>query len=212
MKEHKLEPILNSKTYSQSSNYSNLSTDNQMEDDNSLNRDINNTNYLYYLGGFAEGEGSNTVTVNVAKNFKYGVDIKPEFNVSQHVNGIGILNSYKELFKAGSVNKKSGSDNIYAFKIKGTKHMIDLVIPFLEKYVKPFSGKVAEYNLFVEITNRCSQGHNVDKCKLIAMLELIYHTGKMGKGKDRKRTLEELLYIINNKEEYFNNIGNNSSL
>ena len=34
------------------------------------------------------------------------------------------------------------------------------------------------------------------------MLELIYDTGKLGKGKERKRTLEELIYIINNKEEW----------
>jgi hypothetical protein len=55
MKEHRLKPILNSNTHSQSSNYSNLSTNNQMEDNKSLNRDINNPNYLDYLGGFAKG-------------------------------------------------------------------------------------------------------------------------------------------------------------
>jgi hypothetical protein len=47
----------------------NLSNSNQKENINS-NRDIKNTNYLYFLGGFAEGEGSNTVTINVAENFK----------------------------------------------------------------------------------------------------------------------------------------------
>lgn len=94
---------------SQSRGYSSLNTNNQMENNDCLSRDVNNPNYLYYLGGFTEGEGSNTVSINVAKNFIYGVDIKPEFNVSQHVNGIEIFNSYKELFNAGSVVKKSGS-------------------------------------------------------------------------------------------------------
>lgn len=197
---------------SQSRGYSSLNTNNQMENNDCLSRDVNNPNYLYYLGGFTEGEGSNTVTINVAKTFKYGVDIKPEFNVAQHVNGIEILNSYKELFNAGSVVKKSGSDNVYVFKIKGYKNMINLVIPFLNKYVRPFSGKVAEFDLFAEITNRCAQGHNGNRDKLIEMLELIYSRGKLGKGKERKRTLEELLYIINNKEDYFNNIDSNSSV
>lgn len=41
-------------------------------------RDINNTDYLYFLGGFVEGEGSNTVSITVNKNFKYGINIKPE--------------------------------------------------------------------------------------------------------------------------------------
>lgn len=44
-------------------------------------RDVNNTNYLYFLAGFVEGEGSNTVSITVNENFKYGVSIKPEFNV-----------------------------------------------------------------------------------------------------------------------------------
>lgn len=44
-------------------------------------RDINNINYLYFLGGFVEGEGSNTVSITVNKNFKYGISIKPEFSL-----------------------------------------------------------------------------------------------------------------------------------
>lgn len=169
-------------------------------------RNINNPNYLYYLGGFVEGEGSNTVTINVSKNFLFGVDIKPEFNVAQHINGINILNSFKELFGAGSVRPKSGSENVYVYSIKGYKNMIELIIPFLLEYVQPFSCKVEEFNLFYEITNRCAKGHNGDKEKLIKMLELIYNKGKLGKGKERKRTLNELLLIIEDKNTYFKNL------
>ena len=180
----------------------NINNNNQKEN---LNKNIKDTNYLYWLGGFIEGEGSNTVTINVSENFKYGVDVKPEFNVAQHVNGISILNSLKELFGLGSVRPKSGSENVFVYSIKGYKNMLELVIPFLSVYVQPFSCKINEYNLFIEITNRCSKGHNVDKEKLINMLKLIYSKGKLGKGKDRKRTLDELLYIIENKELYFKN-------
>jgi hypothetical protein len=88
-----------------------------------------------------KGEGSNTVSINVSENFRYGVDIKPEFNVSQHINGIGILNSFKELFNAGSVGLKSGSENVYVYTLKGYNHMINLIIPFLQIYVQPYSGK-----------------------------------------------------------------------
>jgi hypothetical protein len=75
-------------------------------------RDINDPNYLYFLGGFVEGEGSNSVAVSVGKEFKFGVNLQPIFNVSQHVNGINILYSFKELFGAGSVVQKSGSEDI----------------------------------------------------------------------------------------------------
>ena len=33
------------------------------------NRDIYNIHYLYYLGGFVEGEGSNSVAVSIDKHF-----------------------------------------------------------------------------------------------------------------------------------------------
>jgi LAGLIDADG endonuclease len=48
-----------------------------------LKRDIKNTNYLYFLAGFVEGEGSMSVSVTVHKDFKYGVNIQPIFNVTQ---------------------------------------------------------------------------------------------------------------------------------
>jgi len=58
-------------------------------------RDIKNTNYLYYLGAFVEGEGSISVSVTIHKDFKSGVNIQPIFNVTPHKNGLAILNSFK---------------------------------------------------------------------------------------------------------------------
>jgi hypothetical protein len=66
----------------------------------------NNINYLYFLGGFVEEEGSMSVSITIHKDFKYGVNIQPVFNVTQHKNGLNILNSYKELFKEGSIVQK----------------------------------------------------------------------------------------------------------
>ena len=97
-------------------------------------RNIKNPSYLYFLGGFVEGEGSNSVSISINKDFKYGVNIQPVFNVSQHKNGLDILNSFKELFNCGSVVKKSGSPDIYVYTLKGYKQIIEHVLPFLETY------------------------------------------------------------------------------
>lgn len=53
--------------------------------------------YLYFLGGFVEGEGSNSISISVNKFFKYGINMQPVFNVSQHKNGLTILRSYQLL-------------------------------------------------------------------------------------------------------------------
>jgi len=94
-------------------------------------RDINNPLYLSFLAGFVEGEGSNSVSITVKKSFKFGVNIQPVFNVSQHKNGLHILQSFKELFGgAGSIVEKSGSPDVLVYTLKGYKQIIKFVLPF----------------------------------------------------------------------------------
>jgi len=167
-----------------------------------LNRNIKNTNYLYFLGGFVEGEGSMSVSVTIHKDFKYGINIQPIFNVTQHKNGLNILNSYKELFNAGSIVQKSGSPDIYVYTLKGYKQIIKLVLPFLETYLCPFSCKMEEYSIFKEIVMQSSEGKQRNKETLIELVKLSYQL--TGKGKTRKRELSEILEIIEDKHTYFN--------
>ena len=68
-----------------------------------LKWDIKNINYLYFLASFVKDEGSMSVSITIHKDFKYGVNIQPVFNVTQHKNGLNILNSFKELFIEGSI-------------------------------------------------------------------------------------------------------------
>lgn len=165
-------------------------------------RDIKNTHYLWYLGGFVEGEGSNSVSITINKNFKYGVNIQPVFNVSQHKNGLNILNSFKELFEnAGSVVEKSGSPDIFVYTLKGYKQIIKYVLPFLETYVQPFSCKTKEFKIFKEIVILSSEGKKKNKNDLINLVKLAYTL--QGKGKTRKRELSEILKIIEDKQSYF---------
>ena len=167
-----------------------------------LNRNIKNTNYLYFLGGFVEGEGSMSVSVTIHKDFKYGINIQPIFNVTQHKNGLNILNSYKEFFNAGSIVQKSGSPDIYVYTLKGYKQIIKLVLPFLETYLCPFSCKMEEYSIFKEIVMQSSEGKQRNKETLIELVKLSYQL--TGKGKTRKRELSEILEIIEDKHTYFN--------
>ena len=166
-------------------------------------RNIKNPSYLWFLGGFVEGEGSNSVSITIHKDFKFGVNIQPVFNVSQHKNGLNILYSFKELFEgAGSVVEKSGSPDIFVYTLKGYKQIIKYVLPFLESYVQPFSCKKEEFNIFKEIVVLSSEGKQRNKDDLIYLVKLAYNL--QGKGKTRKRELSEVLQIIEDKNHYFN--------
>ena len=175
---------------------------------NNINSPEFNSNYLFFLGGFVEGEGSNSVSISVSKNFKYGINIQPVFNVSQHENGLKLLESFKTYFGVGSVVPKSGAPHIWVYTVKGYKHIIKHVMPFLETYVQPYSCKKQEYQLFKQLVLMSEAGAQKNKETLIEMVKIAYTL--IGKGKGRKRTLSEVLEIINDKEAYFKKIDNSN--
>ena len=161
---------------------------------NKVMRDIKNTNYLYFLAGFVEGEGSISLSVTIHKDFKYGINIQPVFNVTQHKNGLNILNSFKELFNAGSVVQKSGSPDIYVYTLKGYKQIIHSVLPFFETYICPFSCKMDEYNIFKEVVLKSSEGKQRNKEDLIELVKLSYNL--VGKGKIRSAKRDPYLKYL----------------
>ena len=71
--------------------------------------------------------------------------LQPEFNVAQHENGLNILHSYKIMFNnLGQISKKSGSNKVWVYSLKGTNNIKNLVIPFFEKYILAYSCKYNE--------------------------------------------------------------------
>jgi hypothetical protein len=99
-------------------------------------------NHKYWLGGFVEGEGSLLVSIVTNPKVKHGIALQPEFNVTQHESGLNVLNSYKALFNGlGNLKEKSGSNQVWVYSLKGTKNIKELVLPYYEEYVVPFSSK-----------------------------------------------------------------------
>ena len=72
---------------------------------------------------------------------------------------------------------------------------------FFKKYVVVFSSKYKSevFNNFCQILNQLDRNRNValSKENLIELVKLVYLINPEGKGKQRKRTLEETLNIIN---------------
>jgi len=75
-------------------------------------KDVTNKDYLYWLGGFVEGEGCVSISVIANPKTPFGIQLQPVFNVTQHFNGLDILKSFLVLFGAGSLHVKSGADHV----------------------------------------------------------------------------------------------------
>jgi hypothetical protein len=75
------------------------------------------------------------------------------------------------------------------------------VLPFFEKYVVEYSSKYKS-DLFLNFCNiiarlDVNKNKTMEKEELIELIKLVYELNPDGKGKQRKRTLEETLDIVN---------------
>lgn len=77
------------------------------------------------------------------------------------------------------------------------------MLPFFEKYIVEYSSKYKSelFKDFCDIIKRLDENKKktMDKQELIELIKLVYKLNPDGKGKQRKRTLEETIEIINEK-------------
>ena len=60
------------------------------------------------------------------------VQIQGEFVVTQHKRNITTLQALKKFFKCGAVTKNN--NDIYHYRVKNVKHLLEIIVPFFEKY------------------------------------------------------------------------------
>lgn len=64
--------------------------------------------------------------------------------------------------------------------------------------------KKKEYSIFKDLVLKSAAGDQKNKETLIELVKIAYTL--IGKGKGRKRTLDEILEIVKDKEAYFNKL------
>jgi hypothetical protein len=114
---------------------------------------------------------------------------------------LDILNNFKLLFNSkGQVHKKSGSNNVWVYSLKGRSNLINYILPFFNKYVICYSSKFKkeDYQKFVDTLNTLNKS-SINKNEFVNLVKQVYELKPSGKGKSRKRTLEEVLDIIKEK-------------
>nr|YP_009472761.1 hypothetical protein [Caulerpa manorensis]ARO74493.1 hypothetical protein [Caulerpa manorensis] len=146
------------------------------------------TKYLYFLGGFLEGEGCLCVSIKNKQNKKIRVD--PEFNICQHQKGIIHLIGFMFFFKTGGISFKTGSNATYVYKITNRKALKEKFIPYYKKYVFPFASqeKNQRFYIFQKIIDLFEQKVHLNKKGLaFQILPLVYEMSD-----NRKKTLKQL--------------------
>jgi hypothetical protein len=98
----------------------------------------------YYLAGFVEGEASLNVGVkkNTTSNFKLYID--PEFNITQHINGVFNLYLAMCYFQTGRIRHKTGSNATFVYTIDNRVSLEQKVVPFYEKYLNTLGSSLKQ--------------------------------------------------------------------
>ena len=76
---------------------SNVSKNLNINQQERLNKLVQDENYKFWLGGFIEGEGSLVISIVKNDKLKFKLALQPEFNVVQHENGILVLYAFQTL-------------------------------------------------------------------------------------------------------------------
>jgi hypothetical protein len=82
------------------------------------------------------------------------------------------------------------------YEISSTRVLRERVIPFIERYLMPFSCKKETFERFREILEAMERGEHLVPEGLAAIVRKVYAMNPNSKGKARSRPLEEVLARI----------------
>lgn len=143
-----------------------------------------NEKKCHFLGGFIEGEGSISIGAKKNENAKFGVELDPLFNITQHINGMNHLYFALEVFQTGRIRYKSSSNATFVFIIEPRKSLQEKVCPFLEKYVYPLSSptKQLRYKKWKKMLDLFDENAHLDRERFVYELLPIWDSLRMQKG------------------------------
>lgn len=97
--------------------------------------------HKFFIAGFLVCTASINVSVKKNDACKFGMVIDPEFNITQHINGICYLYAALSLFNTGKIYFKPGSNATFVYKINNRESLNTKIMPFYETYVYGFMSE-----------------------------------------------------------------------
>ena len=146
----------------------------------------------WYLAGFIEGEGSVCVSIKQHPTARFGFYVHPEFFLYQYRGYPQLLELARAMFGSGSIFPKPGNERVLVYAIPSRKAIADNVIPFLRGYMV-FAPRKAVYERFCEIVEAMERKEHRTAQGMVRIVEMAYTLNPVSKGKERKRSLQEVI-------------------
>jgi hypothetical protein len=153
-----------------------------------------------YISGFVDGEGCFSVTIQRSGNVKLGIQVIPEFHVSQHQNRTEVLEVIKKTLGCGYIKPndyRNPKDQTSVYVVRNIGDLRNKVIPFFKK--SPLiSIKQTDFEKFARIVSLMEGGGHLKKNSLITILRIAYSMNFSGKY--RKQKLEDIISHLESSE------------
>ena len=137
-----------------------------------------------WICGFVDGEGCFSVSVIVNKTTKSGVQIFPEFVVTQGAKSLDALKKIKSFFGCGNifVNKRYDNhhEHLYRYCVRSLVDLENKIVPFFMEYnLKTY--KRHDFKIFAEVVTMMSQKRHLNERGRSKILRLISNMNRKKK-------------------------------
>jgi len=147
--------------------------------------------FASYISGFADGEGSFSISFSKRSKLKTHLEVRPSFSISQHKRSLNVLKDIKNYFGVGSI-RFSKRDQNYKFEVRAINDLVSKIIPHFE--IHPLKTKKNEdFGHFKEVCQMVDANLHLNKKYLAEIINLAYKMNESGK---RKYTKDKLLKLI----------------
>ena len=108
-----------------------------------------------WVVGFVDGDGCFHIGISKHASMKLGVQVLPEFVVTQHKRDVQVLYGLKAFFKCGVVRQET--ENIFCYRVRDRKCLETQIIPFFERH-KLKTKKRIDFLKFRRVLKMMSEG------------------------------------------------------
>ena len=167
-------------------------SDNPSGGDNQQETSGTNRLHAHWVVGFVDGEGCFSVSIHRNPHVRRtrGWQINPVFQVSQHMAHRAILEELVMFFSCGKVRTKGSGSAVHVYAVDRLVDLESVIVPFFESF--PLRVKRADFTAFAEIVRSLRAKEHLAHDGFERVVRLAYSMN--GAGKQRARTLEEVLF------------------
>ena len=150
-----------------------------------------------YIAGYVDGEGSFSVSVQRNRSCRIGLQLVPEFHVSQNDDRAKVLFIIRDRLGCGYIKPNSKNDHALVFVVRERRALLESVIPFFER-VPLLSPKQTDFDKFAQIVRAMARGEHGDRRGFETLLDVALSMN--GGGRFRQVRWGEVLFNSEHRE------------